>query len=433
MNGLVTFYRDRKVGATYEVHLRVAQGPETIVFVYGAQRIRSTALKDREINEKQLSETLTDIRMDVQQAGGGVIAVATGEAEKRIKVETVKSAGFEPPTIFLALAPGAAPRALDVEKEILLSFGARLLIPGDAATQKQLESFVQYLGYLPLDLEMLVLDAIRRPSLDTRLMEVETRTFGKRETGRIRPLWALKIRAVGRGVVRALQPAVLMLLLAGLAVNGWWTHELVGEKKEQDSPPVATPTPRTGPPQNPSPPAPRVTEPHSLSSSVIELVEAVRKKSKTNATMGKLYQVQFKPVEAVLATGDLSKFQTKDSQTFYWGLIKLQALQLEPNADPAMLDKFDSFKPTKEEFRKIGNARWSADVDGYYLLAAAACSLGYLTPSGPGLPTSGKSPTIDPAVEFVPGGKCTDYPFAKSGPGLQKLARYVETLPGTKP
>jgi hypothetical protein len=443
MNGLVTFYRDRKVGATYEVHLRVGINEETVVFVYSAQPIRSSFLQDREIKADDRDAAVSDIRTQVYPAGGGVIVVATGAAEKRIKVETVKAPGFEPPTIFLALAPGAAPRALDVEEEIALSFGARLLIPGNAATQNQLESFVRYLGYLPLDLEMLVLDAIRRPSLDTRLMEVERRTFGKNETGRIRPLWAQKVRSAGRGVVKVLRPIVSILLLSGLAVNGWWTHELLGEKKKQQDPtpvatPTTTPTPPTGPPENPPPtvtsPAPRATETHTLSSSVTELVEAVRKKSKTNATMKKLYQAQIKPVETVLASGDLSKFKTKkDSQPLYWGLIKLQALQLEPTADPAMLDKFDNFKPTKDVFRKIGNARWSADLDGYYLLAAAACNLGYLTPAGPGLPTSGKSPDIDPAVEFVPGGKCADYPFAKSGPGLQKLARYVETLPDMKP
>src|SRR5262249_2865990 len=111
MNGLVSFFRDRKRGTTYELTWRVSPAPTFSVFVYCLRLFESPALKDRELAEKECASAFQEIRSDVgHSGGGGVIVTAAGEVQRLVKVEAVAGSEYQPPGHFIVLAPGASPR-----------------------------------------------------------------------------------------------------------------------------------------------------------------------------------------------------------------------------------------------------------------------------------------------------------------------------------
>ncbi|HEX8253318.1 MAG TPA: hypothetical protein VF846_09240 [Thermoanaerobaculia bacterium] len=227
MNDAVTFFRDRDKdgGVTYQLEVEGAKDP-THVIAYAQRRVDAPVLQGVTIDARDLQSARADLRNSVQgQGGGGVIVVVRDEGRSRtFTVMPVNAKGHAASERCMVLSPGRPPAQLNANgNEARFPAGSHLLVPVSQEAEQRLQEFVGYLAWISPDLESLVLNAIRRPSLDKRLDRVETKVFAETADqsltspprGRFGRARAVLARSVPTSVMR-ITAAVLLVLLLGL-------------------------------------------------------------------------------------------------------------------------------------------------------------------------------------------------------------------------
>jgi hypothetical protein len=444
MTEAATFFRNREQdpGATYQ--FQVKTGKLLYRFsVYSRKLVESKTLSDQEYaGKKEADAALSDLRSTLSTLGGGglIVMVLDQGGLRHLSINPVASGGFQVPRQFVVLVPGRPAYSLAIDdKDQEFPAGAHFIVPVDAAAEERLQLFIGQLPWFSPDLEALVLRAIRRPALDARMDRVETKLFGQTadtvpagaETG-----WFARTKErIGRrlaspafyGYCAALLLALLLAANAFLLLRLKSTVDDLATRVPQ--PPVTSlgPAPTPGPTPAPSPPIQPPAGVVAVAQQTKDLFAALREKSDPNLKL--LYNAHFKDFDKnPLADQEIASWFSRQqsgqagSRPFLLGIIKLQALELQPQpADTSFLQKWDNITATKEVFRNLGLNNF--DATKLRLVAGLSCQLGYDSPQAPGLPGFGQG---SPPLEFIPGGSCSSLTVNDIETGLDDLVEFVE-------
>lgn len=420
---IASFFRPREKhsGETYCVDI-----DSTRLYAYSRKPLQSRLLKQA-ADRKELDRAQTDLRSAISQSGGGVIVTATPETnDVRVGFDWIgpnSDGGRE----FVVLSPGRPPRFDQGDQR--LSAGSHVVVPVDQDAEEALHQFIEDLAWLSPDLESLVLNSIRRPSIDARLNRVEHKLFKRTADEQLNDGW---LRRKMAAVKRAFSPAVFGTIVAVviaflLGLNAYLLGQLSSTADDaalENAYKAGSKAAKTG---TVAETAPTREKNGAFADEARLLLHRLHEKSATNPDFKLLYDIHF----AESDRGEPSDEQIaklfeagKNNRPFLWGVIKLQALKLEPKpTDQAFLKGVEEISATKKRFTEIGMAKIMADAAGLNLLATLACRLEYNTPEAPGLPKAGEIA----AFEFVPNGDCSQFnSSADIERGLAGLIEFLE-------
>jgi hypothetical protein len=434
MSETATFFRNRAddPGETYELQIETPKGSYA-VSIYARRPLPSSALKNHQVKDRNaVDRVLADLRRVVGDGGGGgwiVTAIDEGSA-RRLTARVVEGGYLEPVSRFWLLEPGRPAASVKAdEKGQRAVVGSHLLVPVDETADQRLGEFVGHLGWLPPDLESLVLHAIRRPSLDARLNKVERKVFGETADDALRPGW-------GSGVKRWLRSnlygtAALILLGLLLGAGGWWYMNHRSASTDKKALPSNKPAPHNG--TAPSPDTRYVTPSDDVFiDDANTFVETLRAKHETSKTLQAMWDGHFKKLDEPLNENDIKALfrqhsgaaNDPDNRRFEWGVIKLGTFVYQASAaDAPFLHDWERVTLTRQIFDDITLTKIRQDRDIHLFLAALACRLGTENPPAPRLQTAKATGTFD----F--GGKCGDYTASHIREGLVRLNDVVNRLP----
>lgn len=320
MNDVVTFFRDRENdgGATYQLEVEGAKDP-TRIAAYAQRPVDARVLQSQTVDARDLQASMRDLRSAIQgQGGGGILVVARDEGRWRMFTVTHANAKtYAAPERCVVLSPGRPPAQLIANGgECRFPAGSHVLVPINQEAEQRLQDFVAYLAWLSPDLESLVLNAIRRPSLDKRLDRVETRVFAEttdqnlafQPSGSLGQVKAWMARSVPAPVIRVAAAVLLVLLLSVNSVLLYGLHSRLEPAGDTDASTVRKPAP---------------VEP--FAEEIKELFDAIE--DNEDPLLRKLADVHF----ASVADGSW-----KDEQPVLLGLIKLQILALLDKPEPGL-------------------------------------------------------------------------------------------------
>src|ERR1043166_2981482 len=176
MSEIATFFRHRDdQGETFHLDASGRQPPYQISAYWRTKMpFKMDEVPDQWKTAQQRVEQAASGR------GGGIVVAVSGEGPKRFLKITMVDAK-NPPEQFALISPGAVAALESLPRETSIAAVSHVIVPVNADAEKKLVLFVQQLPWFSKDLEMLVLNAIRRPSLDTRLNRVEKQLFGRSE------------------------------------------------------------------------------------------------------------------------------------------------------------------------------------------------------------------------------------------------------------
>jgi hypothetical protein len=438
MTEVATFFRHREQdpGETYRVDVRT----DKLLYQFSIYSRNPVEIRtneaDRAADNRECEAIFKDLRQKVATEGRGGLIVTTVYQGSRAQLGVTRVGGesFQPPQQFVVLAPGRPPSFFSTDKrETELFPGAHAIVPVDADAEERLRSFIGHLEWLPRDLESLALAAIRRPSLDARLTRVETRLFGHVSKGQETATddWVTKLKQwLWNPTFYRWAAVALVLLLLGVNTVLLLTRLPDPDPEKKAEVPVE-PTP-VGPSPSPSPPEPTPVPSTVLGASLRDLFGKLRSSSDENLRL--LYRVHF----ADLDTPSLSDAQVSTlfrergpqergagTRPFLLGLIKLQALKLDPNPrDPTFLNEWENITGTKARFSEIGTDAIGGDREGQRLLSALACRLRYNDKQAPELMETGTA-----AVKFSER-PCQEFTEEDITEGLKNLIDFVENPSG---
>lgn len=401
MSDVATFFRDRKKdpGETYQLTLEGWRGTHRVL-VYSQRPIESRALQDQSVTTQQeLELALKDLRNAITSgSGGGMIVVVNDDDRSRtFNVVRVNAKPYAAAQGFVMLSPGRPATFVTIDgnsRVYKCAAGSHALVPVSEDAQQRLQDFIGYLSWLSPDIESLVLNAIRRPSLDRRLDRVETRLFSQTSTealagasegilGRIRN-WAA--RPVPAPLVRIVGALLLVLLIAmnGVALFRLFSKEdVVGIQEPSKLPKSSAAAP--------------------IADDAKALLEAVRKSN--DPLLRKIDAAHFQSLQ----TDETAQEALSQPQAL-WGLVKLQMLAIQPQPPRTeFLDHADAVEPTNEAYRAIPAKAITADARRFF--SAVGCRMH----------TKGKMPFQSLECKNVPDGAFEA--------GLRNLTTFVKGQP----
>ncbi|HEV7766155.1 MAG TPA: hypothetical protein VGQ76_14215 [Thermoanaerobaculia bacterium] len=436
MSDVATFFRQREKdpGETYQFQIKGPKGTYR-VSVYSRKPMQSSTLRSRSVpDKKSLDCALEDLLNDlVNQGGGGCVVTALDyENTRQFTVRSSKGASFDPVSRFYVLSPGRPPGQRVTEKNHNESPGSHAIVPVGENASECFENFLGYLSWFAPDLESLVLNSIRRPSLDARLDKVEKQLWGQTSEQELRGSWLLSMKRVAKSTSFRIAGIVLGVLLVAagalwfLGDPGKWRLSLM---------PATTASSATIPSTDSSETVNQEESRDEFASEASELILRLRDRREASNTVKLMWDAHFKdidvrqnPTDEQIATL-FGMYKGPDDHragdtNFIWGLIKIQALEI--NSDPSLrsesfLKAFDAYSATKAALLAGGIER---DKDARHFVAALACRLGDEDPPLPRL--TGKNARSGP-LGF--GGECQDYTTAHLIQGLKDLTSTVEGLP----
>jgi hypothetical protein len=378
MGKTVSFFRHPEAdpGETYGFEA-TAPGAKIEILVYACQPLADAVVADLRPRDFPTEREFSALKQRLQEAidtvGGGALVLSSRDAQgATLEVISIPGAGHEPGRRCLALAPGFPPRFLDLNKSkgFKVGLGSHHLIPIDGRADEQLVAFVGYLHGFGPDTESLMLDALSRPTLESRVAALEGQDGGVRTHARGSsrfdhlfarlPPWLR--RPLPRGPL-VLLGVLLLILGAWLAVRAVTTTvaaeiaslrgvlttapPLPGPRPADEALPVAA-TPDGAPPK-------------------IELPEATQRLLATLAA----YPVDSPEAELAashfrdLGPAPLSK------PDFAWGLVKLLALERGEDVSAEVLRNPAARSATKQLLQRLAR---ELQPDARWLLGHVTCA-----------------------------------------------------------
>jgi hypothetical protein len=287
------------------------------------------------------------------------------------------------------------------------SAGTHLLVPVDGEAEGQLKDFEKYLGSLPPDLESLILYAIRKPSLDARLRDLEARKGGAAG-------WVNQIREWS-------VPILLVLILAlnvALLVRTFPKGDARGKtpKDESGHSTNGTGTDKDRHADSGEEAKDKKLSPEELArqrdQKILKVVQAVQDKAGSIQDFADLRDKSFNGLAGEENVAAAWKDKER-AELLALGFVKLEALKLGATQLPG--DFFKTAKNPNEitgAFQRIGQKAINNDTNARDLLVVLGC-LGY---GVPGLPK-----------QAFQGQSCKSLPLDKATQGLDDLLTYIES------
>ena len=434
MNEVVTFFRHRRndPGETYRIELGMCR-----FFIYSRKPIPSRLPESRKSTDRDaLQDTSRDLQKAVAKQDGGLILKIIDESNGRIVEVTTIGTKSDAVSEVLVLSPGRPPR-FSSSKSGRLPVSSHLIVPVDEDSLAHLHQLIDELAWLPADLEALMINAIRRPSLDARLERIEEKLFGEtaEQTANAGWLERMKLRLNRWLTPMTYRVAAATLLALLLGANALLFHQINSKLQASTTSTSENDTSKTtvaSTETSTSKPSAELPKQDTLANKARKLFELLRKKRDANPKLQALYGAHFTEMDKKDLTDQeiIALFRQYDgvggataNRPFLWGIVKLQALEFDPNVKDEILRDGLAYTDMKNVFTKIGLANIQTDPAKQGLLAALACRMGYDT-EAPGL----KQTTTERFV-FVPNGKCDQYTDAHIEKGLDGLIAFVEKMP----
>lgn len=443
MNEIATFFRPRgkDAGATYHFSTTTEKGVHYEFSVYCRKFVQLKGLNLEETPRDWNANTYHDkLRNAVKGCGGGIIVKASGDgASRMLEVEHIGSGN--PPSRYALLAPGRPAYLHPIADKQNVPAASHAIVPVDEDSERRLVTFVEQLPWFSPDFEALVLNAIRRPSLDSRLDNVEAQLFGEtaeaaRNEANARGWARFRIRMeklLSKSSTYGFAAAGVLVILG--AANAWILYDLNsriptsavisagGNKK------LAVETTETSN-SNPADAPGTATSP--LVGATQQLLKEINKKKATDK-IKTLYESHFQGFadKQSLSDGDIEKwFETQpspdgsDSRPLLWGLIKLQTLKTNPRQSDINYLQGAGKRSASKVILDNMRVKLGEDRVGQRLIAALSCRLGYENTQTPTLPKSDSSE----ALNLMPGTQCSDLTDEDIIKGLTQLTEFVKTL-----
>ena len=445
MSTPVTFFRQREQEQG-ETAFFEARTPKLVmgVYVYSRKPVESASLRDQDAPSwDKYDEVIKDLRRIVAtQAGGGVIVeIAHHDGAERSTRVTAAPQGQQEAIDRVGLLRAGYPMVLQPAnaKWPDLTPSSHLLVPVDREAQDQLMAFQEQLGFLPADLESLIVNSIRRPSLDVRMTRLESRVLGRQASEEEAAVGRSRRRLARLG--RWLRAPALHWLVAAVVLGALLTYNalrlrslsaMMDAQTEQLSALAARhqlPTPpRNQDQKNTKPPV-------SAPSSAADLLSALAAKKDSTASLQKLYKAHFAPYgENALHPLAAHLFdRTPDNCVFLLGLIKLEAMKLATGRTDVpfsneFFEKKDNRTEVKQVFQNIGRQDLEADPAALDLLAFLSCQLAFEQKPLPRLPDTRTYPRGTPPFPFYERVGCGTFDIKKAERGMNDLLGYVGNL-----
>ena len=486
MQSFITFFRNQEQdhGRTYR--LTITKGEERLLLeIYAARPMKSSVLREDQAykSDKDYDLFFEDLKRAIKEAGG-CLAVTRNAAKggRIIVVDVVSGPGYKPPKSAVKLDPVYPPKRVDFKGAVIeLTPGAHLILPAHGEAEQQLMSFLGNLTWLSGDMQALVLNGMRRPSLDSRVERLEAAVNpeksgapGVREKGlRGALVWAkdLASKPAPRGPVIAF--AILMMLIVNavllrtvidLASRG---ESTIAQKSGQpnggggndsdngnggaggDSTNGGSSGDENGNTNGGSSNNPGTDSEGSnsgngsggsggaegpFSSTISSFYNKLRGRG-DNEPLKKLYDKQFRDYSGTDWTEVAAK-AALGNKAFAWGLIKVQGLKIA-SAKSGVISGFeDAFfeSPTRavtatnKFFSKLREEEstkgpLAADQAGLRMVAVLVCEMNYKE-SGLGVLPKGSTESAFVVLEDV---RCEDLQMNDVLAGINGLAGFVET------
>jgi hypothetical protein len=421
MSEPITFFRKRQqdAGYTYAFDLqsstRVYGSTLRVyrVFVYSREPVEEEAVQPHKLldYDQELEKLRQAIRSDA------VIVWTYEEGAKRsFQVVPVGAEGSSLKS-YGVLRPGSALSLEEVnfKKWLQVSAGTHLLVPVSRDAEGHLKNLKESLDSLPPDLESLILYAIRKPSLDSRLRDLEARKSAM--AGWMGPIreWAVPILLV---LILALNVALLLRTspkadnsaavkdqtsTGGVDTNGKDHHEGIDKGSK------------------PSTEEPAKQDQAERNQKIFKVVQAVQNKAGAVPVFAALRDGNFKGLTNERDIAAALK-EARRAKPLVLGLMKLEALRLD--TAKAVKDLFkiaENPNSTKAAFQ--GQTALDNDTNARDLLAVLGC-LGY---GVPGLPKGTfKNGAESPELMLVQGQSCKSFSHNQATQGLDDLLISVE-------
>jgi hypothetical protein len=437
MSEIATFFRHRDddPGETFHFDLPEKATPYQIS-VYCRKKMPGKLFKIEEAPETWDAAREKLVRA-VQGRGGGIIVTIAGDGPSRtLSVTTADSKNASSASRFVLLSPVAGATFENTGKTYKVSAASHVIVPVDGDAEQRLERFIEQLPWFSRDFETLVLNAIRKPSLDVRLNRVEKQLFGKTDeesrrdttTGRV-----ARFMTASMQWMLSLEFVLLLVALAILALAAYWFYGPRASKASSSSNTTTTAGTSNGDAGASDTVDASDTVPHdaTLFTSTKELLKALNQKG-DNKYIKPLYEAHFKEFDHVLLTsqdvdGWLSA-QTSGqdralSRPLLWGIFKLQLLKSnEKPKDAAFLQKGENTPVTRNVFLEL-KPNLQKDPVSQRLLAAVVCRMGYASDDTPTLPKSGSSDAIP-----IMSTQCRDLTDQDIINGMAPLTEFVKNL-----
>jgi hypothetical protein len=366
MTDAATFFRDRQKdsGETYQLTLEGWKGIHR-VSVYSQRPIESRALQDQSVPTQQdFDLAVKDLRNAITGNGGsGVIVIANDDERSRaFSVMRVNAKAHGAPQGFVTLSPGLPAKfvSADANRGHKCAGGPHAIVRVNEEAQQRLQDFLGHLSWLSPDIESLVLNAIRRPSLDRRLDRVETRLFAQTSEEALAAASQSLLGRIKSWMARPVPPSLIrvvtaLLLAALIVMNGFVLYRLYpkGEALTMNALPGRAKL--------------RTADP--IVDDAKALLEALH--NSKDPLLRKVDDAHFGPLRT---DDEIQKaFGGRDA---LWGLVKLQMLAIAPSPEETeFLARADALTLTKSAYAAIPQK--DVPPDAKLFLSAAGCRMQY--------------------------------------------------------
>jgi hypothetical protein len=394
----LTFFQPQESFGTASTFSLQARGePAREVWVFAREKVNLSRFAGAAMaSDDDCTNLLREVYDALRPGGGLLICARPHDDAVKVQLWRVKAPDYSPPKRMLRLTPCGDALFENITDSCDLQLGEHLLLPVSKDAEARLHALREHLKGLPSDLESSVLNIIRRPSLEWRIERIEralsmpaggsARQRSRARSGRLLDrLGALLMRPIPVG------PAIgAALLLMASAVLAYQKLPLGHGENGITNLPAGT------------------ASSDELAAPLGELRKALAS-SKQPGIQG-LYSTHLQ---------DLRFWQSDKPTPAFWGVAKLQALQMGTLAgNDKMLAKTGDQTAIKSLYAKNGEALRNNDK-ALDLLGWMACQGPTRTPELP--PTAD-----DPKPLPLPGSRaCDDLKPAAAAAGLEALADWV--------
>jgi hypothetical protein len=275
-------------------------------------------------NDEEFKKLVSEIQGLLQPRGGIFFYAWNHNDVVRTRMYRTEAPGYALSRRMLRLSPSGDARFEDITGSADLAMGDHLIVPVSAEAEERLQSFCKELKGFPSDLETSILNIIRRPSLEWRIERIE-RTLSlppATRTGQHRVKGATFLDKVHHAVMWQIPigPAIaaaLILTAGSLAAYGKLFTGPAAASQEMNKKDETTEKKKEEKPSEPESRETSSNEVEEEGTALTELADSEKGfsdalRGSENSAIKKLYQTHF-----------------KDQPESFWGIAKLQALQLD--------------------------------------------------------------------------------------------------------
>jgi hypothetical protein len=415
MNQPITFFRPRQTdsGVTYSFDLE-SSNRRYRIFVYSRATVDDSLFRDRKTDNYNF-----EIGRLLQAIGPGVLVVTYEEEGQRNFQVTPAGLSNLAFSNYGLLRPGSplSVEKIDQERFLQTSLGAHLLIPVDREAEAHLLSLQDFLAWLPPDMEALILYAISKPSLETRVSKLEAKEskgdgeprgglggWLKQRFKRPVPIW----------------PVALFLILLMLGLNAYLFYFLsqrIDAMAESSAAASSGGHRGTRGPNNKPPVS-------AAEQKIFDVADALRGQQDQGDDFKQLYEAHFSKLKTAddVAKGLKDK---KENEPLVFGLMKLEALSMDRRGAASLVaERMTDLRKLKDFFKE----HLKDHPEAGDMLAPLACEAYKI----PGLPAQRIGTVKSP--EFLIGDKksCTGSHLEDAVSGLDQLISFVKNPNGAE-